>query len=50
MPSAPQAITDMLGGRVHVMIDAVTSMRGAIEGGKLKPLAVATATAPAEFP
>ena len=41
--SAPTAITDVLGGRVHVMIDAVTSMRGAIDGGKLKPLAVATA-------
>ena len=41
--SAPQAITDVLGGRVHVMIDAVTSMRGAIDSGKLKPLAVATA-------
>jgi len=41
--SAPQAITDVLGGRVHVMIDAVTSMRGAIDSGKLRPLAVATA-------
>ena len=49
-PSAPQAITDILGGRVHAMIDAVTAMRGAIEGGQLKPLAVATETAPAEFP
>ena len=33
-PSAPQAITDMLGGRVHAMIDAVTAMRGAIDGGQ----------------
>jgi tripartite-type tricarboxylate transporter receptor subunit TctC len=41
--SAPQAITDVLGGRVHVMIDAVTSMRGPLDAGKLKPLAVATA-------
>jgi tripartite-type tricarboxylate transporter receptor subunit TctC len=41
--SAPQAITDVLGGRVHVMIDAITSMRGAVDSGKLKPLAVATA-------
>ena len=40
--SAPTAITDVLGGRVHVMIDAVTSMRGGIDGGRLKPLAVAT--------
>ena len=42
--SAPTAITDVLGGRVHVMIDAVTSMRGAIDGGRLRPLAVATRT------
>jgi tripartite-type tricarboxylate transporter receptor subunit TctC len=43
-PSAPQAITDVIAGRVHVMIDAITSMRGAVDSGKLKPLAVATAT------
>jgi tripartite-type tricarboxylate transporter receptor subunit TctC len=40
--SAPTAITDVLGGRVHVMIDAVTSMRGGIDGGRLRPFAVAT--------
>ena len=49
-PSASQAITDILGGRVHAMIDAVPAMRGAIEGGQLKALAVATETAAAEFP
>ena len=32
--SAPQAITDVLGGRVHAMIDAVTSMRGAIDAAE----------------
>ena len=49
-PSAPQAITDILGGRVHVMIDAVPAMRGAIEGGQLKPLAVATQKRLPNFP
>ena len=49
-PSASQAITDMLGGRVHVMIDAVPAMRGAIEGGQLKPLAVATKKRLPNFP
>jgi tripartite-type tricarboxylate transporter receptor subunit TctC len=41
-PAASKAIADILGGRVHAMIDAVTSMRGAIDSGKLRPLAVAT--------
>ena len=49
-PSASQAITDILGGRVHAMIDAVPAMRGAIEGGQLKPLAVATKTRLPNFP
>ena len=48
--AAPQAITDMLGGRVQAMIDAVTAMRGAIDGGKLKPLAVATQQARSRIP
>ena len=50
MPSASQAITDILGGRVHAMIDAVPAMRGAIEGGQLKPLAVATKKRLPNFP
>jgi tripartite-type tricarboxylate transporter receptor subunit TctC len=49
-PSASQAITDILGGRVHAMIDAVPAMRGAIEGGQLKALAVATKTRLPNFP
>jgi tripartite-type tricarboxylate transporter receptor subunit TctC len=49
-PSASQAITDILGGRVHAMIDAVAAMRGAIEGGQLKPLAVATRQRLPNFP
>jgi len=49
-PSASQAISDILGGRVHAMVDAVPAMRGAIEGGQLKPLAVATKTRLRNFP
>jgi tripartite-type tricarboxylate transporter receptor subunit TctC len=48
--AASQSITDLLGGRAHVMIDAMTAMRGAVEGGKLKPLAVAAAKRLYNFP
>ncbi len=49
-PAASQAVTDILGGRVHAMIDAVAAMRGSIEGGKLKPLASATKQRLHNFP
>ena len=48
--SASQAMTDLMGGRVQAMIDATHRMRGAIEGGKLKPLAVASRDAAAFGP
>jgi tripartite-type tricarboxylate transporter receptor subunit TctC len=48
--AASQAITDVLGGRAHVMIDAMTSMRGTVEGGRLKPLAVAATKRLYNFP
>ncbi len=47
---AAQAVTDILGGRVHGMIDAVAAMRGTIEGGQIKPLAVATKQRLHNFP
>jgi tripartite-type tricarboxylate transporter receptor subunit TctC len=49
-PAASQAITDVLGGRVHAMIDAMTSMKGAVEGGQIKPLAVASRQRLYNFP
>ena len=49
-PAASQAIADVLGGRVQVMIDAISSMRGAIDGGKIKPLAVAATKRLYNFP
>jgi tripartite-type tricarboxylate transporter receptor subunit TctC len=42
-PGAPQAIADLSGGRMHVVIESLATFSGAIAAGKLKPLAVATA-------
>jgi tripartite-type tricarboxylate transporter receptor subunit TctC len=41
--SAP-ALTDLLGGQVHMMFDGIPSSIGYIRAGKLRPLAVTTAT------
>jgi tripartite-type tricarboxylate transporter receptor subunit TctC len=41
---SPLALTDLLGGQVQVMFDLVTSSLEYIRAGKLKPLAVTTAT------
>jgi len=49
-PAASQAITDVLGGRVHIIIDAITSMKGAIDSGRIKPLAVAAKKRLYNFP
>ena len=40
--SAATAIADVSGGRMHAMIDSMTAMRSAVDGGTLKPLAIAT--------
>jgi tripartite-type tricarboxylate transporter receptor subunit TctC len=37
-----QSLPDLIAGRLQVMIDAMPAMRSGIEGGHLKPLAVAT--------
>jgi len=42
-PGAPQALTDLMGGRMHVVIESLSTFAPAISAGKLKPLAVATA-------
>ena len=41
-PGAPQALTDVLGGRVHAMVDAASGLAGSISGGTIKALAVAS--------
>jgi len=48
--SPAQSIPDILAGRVHAIIDAVPALRGAIEGGQLKALAVATKQRLPNFP
>jgi len=40
---APQALTDLISGRVHVMFDSVVSSMEYIRTGKLRPLGVTTA-------
>jgi tripartite-type tricarboxylate transporter receptor subunit TctC len=42
-PGAPQALTDLMGGRIDLVIESLSSFAPAIAAGKLKPLAVATA-------
>jgi tripartite-type tricarboxylate transporter receptor subunit TctC len=42
-PGAPQALADLMGGRVHVVIESLSTFAPAISSGKLKALAVATA-------
>jgi tripartite-type tricarboxylate transporter receptor subunit TctC len=42
-PGAPQALADLMGGRVHVVIESLSTLAPAISAGKLKALAVATA-------
>jgi tripartite-type tricarboxylate transporter receptor subunit TctC len=49
-PSPTQGITDILGGRVHGMIDSFTAMRGAVDSGKLRPLAIATLQRQPKYP
>jgi len=41
-PGAPQAMADVLGGRVHVIIDALPGLAGAVQASSIKPLAVAS--------
>jgi len=41
-PGAAQAVTDLVAGRVHVAIEALSVFEGPIAGGTLKPLAVAS--------
>jgi len=42
-PGAPQALTDIMGGRVHLAVESLPAFSGAISGGTLKALAIASA-------
>ena len=37
-PSTSQALADIMGGRISVIVDSFASLRGAIEGGTVKML------------
>jgi tripartite-type tricarboxylate transporter receptor subunit TctC len=45
-----QALPDLMGGRLQATIDAIASMRGAIDGGQVKPLAVTSLKRLDNFP
>lgn len=45
-----QAHLDLIGGNIQIMFDTTSSAMGQIKAGKLKPLAVTTATRSAELP
>ena len=47
---AAPALTDLIGGRVQVMFEAVASLVEHVRGGKLRALAVASATRSQVFP
>jgi len=48
--SPPQALTDLIGGRVQVMFDVMTQSIAHIRTGELRALAVTTATRSASLP
>ena len=48
--SASKAIADVMGGRMHAMIDSMTAMRSAVDSGTLKPLAIATKQRQPSYP
>jgi tripartite-type tricarboxylate transporter receptor subunit TctC len=49
-PAVPQALADLMGGRIQLTIDSIAGVAGAISGGKLKALAVASAKRLPNFP
>ncbi len=49
-PGAPQALTDILGGRVQLMVDAISGLAGTIRSGSIKALAVASQQRLYNFP
>jgi tripartite-type tricarboxylate transporter receptor subunit TctC len=49
-PGTPQALQDAIGGRVPVLVNGLSSLLGAIRGGSVKALAVASAKRLPNFP
>lgn len=46
----PQIVTDVLGGRIHMMLSAGTTLAPLVRDGKLRALAVSSGTRSAELP
>jgi len=49
-PAVPQAMTDLIGGRIQATVDSITGVLGTIRGGQLKALAVASQKRLPDFP
>jgi tripartite-type tricarboxylate transporter receptor subunit TctC len=49
-PSTPQALTDLIAGRVHVAIESLAGLSGSIKGGTLKALAVTSPQRLSDYP
>jgi tripartite-type tricarboxylate transporter receptor subunit TctC len=49
-PGTPAALNDVVAGRVEAIIESLPALRGAIEGGSLKLLAVASSRRLAQMP
>jgi tripartite-type tricarboxylate transporter receptor subunit TctC len=49
-PGTAQSVNDVIGGRVPMVVDGLPGFLGAIAGGQLKPLAVASARRLPNFP
>ncbi len=49
-PATPQALADLLGGRLHVHVDAISSLASPIRAGRVKALGVAARERLFNFP
>jgi tripartite-type tricarboxylate transporter receptor subunit TctC len=49
-PGAPQALADMLGGRIHATVDSRTGVADALDAGSIRPLAIFSAERLPNFP
>ena len=49
-PAVPQAMADVIGGRIQATVDSITGVLGTIRGGQLKALAVASQKRLPNFP
>jgi tripartite-type tricarboxylate transporter receptor subunit TctC len=47
---APQALNDALGGRLSMVIEGLSALSGAIQGGSMKAIAVGSPERLPEFP